>query len=227
MSGGLLGGVLLDVGGVLLLPDGIVVGPPLVAAGIDFAPKWEAAHYSGVAEIDRDAIAAGDLECYLHAYVATLQIADAAGALEVLRPLWEAPSVDLWRHVIADSVVGLRQFAAAGIRVAVVSNSDGTVEEQLRLHEICQVGDGPGCAVQAVLDSAVVGVAKPDPAIFEMGVAALGLPREDVAFVGDSVRFDVAPAEAFGLQAFHFDPHRICTDPSHKHIAKLAELTVA
>lgn len=49
-----------------------------------------------------------------------------------------------------------------------------------------------------IIESAVVGVRKPDPAIFQLGVDALGLPANNVLVVGDSLRKDILPAESIG-----------------------------
>lgn len=51
---------------------------------------------------------------------------------------------------------------------------------------------------KAVIESAVVGVRKPDPAIFALGVEALGLPAEEVLVIGDSYRKDIIPARSIG-----------------------------
>ncbi len=51
-----------------------------------------------------------------------------------------------------------------------------------------------------IIESAVVGVRKPDPDIFQLGVDALGLPAEEVLVVGDSLRKDILPAESIGCQ---------------------------
>ena len=47
----------------------------------------------------------------------------------------------------------VRALADAGLRLAVTSNSDGTVEDHLARHEWVQVGDGPGVPVEVVTDS--------------------------------------------------------------------------
>lgn len=52
----------------------------------------------------------------------------------------------------------------------------------------------------AIIESAVVGVRKPDPAIFRLGVDALGLAPEEVLVVGDSLRKDILPAESLGCR---------------------------
>ena len=62
---------------------------------------------------------------------------------------------------------------------------------------------------QHIVESAVVGVRKPDPQIFQLGVEALRqvtgktpeeLPAEDIIVVGDSYSKDILPATAIGCQ---------------------------
>lgn len=217
-------GVLLDVGGVFLLPHGATVAQALNEARVSFEPRFDEAHYVGVAAVDEGAGEIDDMTRYLRAYARRLGVADIDAASAVLAPLWSAPSISLWRDVLAASVEGLRALTAASLGLAIVSNSDGTVEEQLRKNAICQTDVGDGVRVTAILDSAVVGVAKPDPAIFEMALAALRLPPKEVAFVGDSILNDVRPAAGLGMRAFHFDPLGFCNETSHEHLRSLGEL---
>ncbi len=51
-----------------------------------------------------------------------------------------------------------------------------------------------------IVESAVVGFRKPDPAIFALGVNALQLAAQEIVVVGDSHRKDIAPAESLGCQ---------------------------
>ncbi|MBP3765179.1 MAG: HAD-IA family hydrolase [Bacteroidaceae bacterium] len=51
---------------------------------------------------------------------------------------------------------------------------------------------------QTVVESAVVGVRKPDPAIFRKALDFLGLPPQDVCVVGDSMMKDIMPAKSLG-----------------------------
>ena len=80
-----------------------------------------------------------------------------------------------------------------------------------------------------VLDSEVVGVAKPDPEIFRLALDALDVPAGGgVLHVGDSLRYDVAGALAAGLQPVHMDPYGFCPAPDgHLHVRSLAELAGA
>ncbi|MCM1355516.1 MAG: HAD family hydrolase [Staphylococcus sp.] len=51
---------------------------------------------------------------------------------------------------------------------------------------------------KAVIESAAVGVRKPDPAIFRLGLEALGLRAEEVLVIGDSLDKDILPARSLG-----------------------------
>ncbi len=49
-----------------------------------------------------------------------------------------------------------------------------------------------------VIESAVVGVRKPDLEIFRMGVKALGLEPSETVMIGDSQEKDIIPAQSIG-----------------------------
>lgn len=51
-----------------------------------------------------------------------------------------------------------------------------------------------------IVESSVVGVRKPDPAIYRLGVEAMGLPAGQVLVVGDSFSKDVVPAKKVGCK---------------------------
>ena len=51
-----------------------------------------------------------------------------------------------------------------------------------------------------IIESAVVGVRKPDPRIFEMGAEAMGLKPDETLVIGDSFKKDILPAEKAGAQ---------------------------
>lgn len=51
-----------------------------------------------------------------------------------------------------------------------------------------------------VIESAVVGVRKPDERIFKLGVDALGVDAESVLVIGDSYTKDIAPAMSIGCK---------------------------
>ncbi|MCD8202398.1 MAG: HAD family hydrolase [Prevotella sp.] len=51
-----------------------------------------------------------------------------------------------------------------------------------------------------IIESAVVGIRKPDPRIFSLGVKALNLKPEEVVVVGDSFYKDIIPAKKAGCK---------------------------
>jgi putative hydrolase of the HAD superfamily len=220
-------GVLLDVGGVFVVPRGARLAEELaLLAGVPDA-AFDRAHFEGIRAVDvADVEGTGDWGVYLAAYLSSLGVdsAELGGAIDTLRPLWTGPSVGLWRQILVESVAGLRTLHAADLKLGIVSNSDGSVEAELVRSKVCQVGPGHGVPVLTVIDSAVVGVAKPDPAIFDFALPFLGLDPADVLYVGDSVKYDVRGAEAAGMTALHFDPFGLCGDRAHAHVAGLDEV---
>ena len=78
-------------------------------------------------------------------------------------------------------------------RMVLVSNFYGNIEAILRDFGLAQYFD-------AVIESAVVGVRKPDPEIYRLGVKATGCEAKDVTVVGDSYSKDIVPANAIGCR---------------------------
>ena len=74
-----------------------------------------------------------------------------------------------------------------------VSNFYGNIDEVLRDYGIRHLFKG-------IIESAVVGVRKPNPTLFRLGVDALELEASEVLVVGDSLRKDIEPAESLGCQ---------------------------
>lgn len=144
--------------------------------------------------------------------------ADLVGAFDAaIRPAG-------WQPAIRSSLEALPALAATGVRLAIVSNSDGTVEERLVRAGVAQVGPGPGVALQALIDSGVVGIEKPDPRIFALALTACGVDPDAAVHVGASRRTDVAWAVAAGIRPLHMDPFGLCPDRSHEHIRTLREV---
>ena len=72
-----------------------------------------------------------------------------------------------------------------------VSNFYGNIDEVLRSYGIRHLFKG-------IIESAVVGIRKPNPTLFKLGVDALELEPSEVLVVGDSLRKDIEPAEQLG-----------------------------
>ncbi len=85
----------------------------------------------------------------------------------------------------------LEHLKQAGYPMVLVSNFYGNINQVLKDAEI----DG---YFKDVIESAVVGVRKPNPAIFALGVCALDLPASQVLVVGDTYGKDIIPAHKLG-----------------------------
>jgi putative hydrolase of the HAD superfamily len=200
--------VLFDAGGVLVLPDPTVLGPLLAPLGgstdIDTHRR---AHYAGMAGKSRANSAERDWSHYNQTYVASVGVDDehldhAAELLDRTR------TAHLWRWPIPDTLAALTAFAAAGVPMGVVSNASGQIEAELARSGVCQAGPGPAVEVRVVVDSDVVGVAKPDPRIFDFALPHFAeFDRSRIAYVGDSVIMDIASATAAGLHPVLVDPY--------------------
>lgn len=210
--------VLLDAGGVLLLPNPWVVASVLRAAGGEIAlDDVRRAHYECTALMD----ARGDTD-WLHynrllverASVPERNFDDAVAAVSAL---FVAPAATLWNVVpddVADQVAALR---ATGVAIAVVSNADGTVESLLRQR---------GLDFDIVIDSQIVGFAKPQPEIFDIALEKLDVAAADAVHVGDTAWADVLGARAAGVRPLHMDPFGDCPYPEgdHEHVRSLADV---
>jgi putative hydrolase of the HAD superfamily len=216
--------VSLDVGGVLVVPDHGFLAWALDRCRTTYdRDEFGVAHYRAMAAVDAAVSEPEDFTDYLHGFLDAVAVPapDRERAHDELAPLLTTP---VWCQPLPGARAGLAALAAAGLRLAVTSNSDGTIADHLRRHEWVQVGEGPGVAAEVVTDSGIVGVGKPDPAMYGATLAGLGLPADRVLHVGDSVVYDVEGAAASGLRSVHMDPYALCPATDHLHVRTLAEV---
>jgi putative hydrolase of the HAD superfamily len=130
---------------------------------------------------------------------------EVAGAVDFL---WEAqPTRNLWRRPIPGMIEIVRELRAAGIAVAVLSNSEGRLAEL-----VAEIGWGDEFAF--VADSGRLGFEKPDPRIFHFTAERLGVAPSEVTHVGDSLQADVLGAVRAGMRAIWFRPPMTATHPA-------------
>ena len=223
--------VLLDVGGIFLLPDhGRVLGA-FERAQCTVSPPAELlddAHYVAAAQfhvgLDVEADWAGCWQSYLDAYVRACEVADEDRE-EIHRHLdSEFADAALWTRIIPGCRDGLQAVADAGVRLGIISNADGLMGERLRRFEILQVGPGIGVDVACVIDSGAVGVMKPDVRIFEIACDAMGIAPSDAWYVGDMPAFDVVGARRAGMRPFVMDPLGLHAEADYDRVESLSDL---
>ncbi len=123
----------------------------------------------------------------------------------------------LWRVLHDDTPDVLSALRARGLRLAVVSNADGRVAGAL-------AASGLDHHFDAIIDSHVVGVEKPDPRIFRFALAACGVAPQAALFVGDIYEIDVRGARNAGMEGVLIDPLSMYGDVDCRRIARLHEL---
>jgi putative hydrolase of the HAD superfamily len=119
------------------------------------------------------------------------------GELEL--PFWNAAAVTRPMPGARDA---LRELHRSGLPMGVVSNT--SFGQHVIRHELAKHGLADHLA--AIVVSAEYAVRKPNPLLFEVGAARIGVASKDIWFMGDRLDTDVAGAKAAGMTAIHFGP---------------------
>jgi putative hydrolase of the HAD superfamily len=212
--------VLFDAGNTLLFLDhprmaaavgsalGLPLTGPALAAGAALAARAMEAP-----RLDDRARASAYLESlFLQAGVPRARLPEVRDALASLHG-----ERHLWSGTAGDTHDALARLRSAGLRLGVVSNSDGRVAEAL-------AAAGLSTYFDVVVDSALAGVEKPDPAIFRTALEALAVTPGEVLYVGDLYEVDVVGARAAGLQAVLLVPPGAPKPAGCATVESLAEL---
>jgi HAD superfamily hydrolase (TIGR01509 family) len=123
----------------------------------------------------------------------------------------------IWKVPVDGFDETMDELDLRGLVVGIISNSDGRLED--RLDEI-----GIRDRFDFVLDSAVVGVSKPHPRIFELAIEASGLAPSEAAYVGDYYEVDVVGARGVGMTPVLFDPYGAYGDVDCEVMRRFADV---
>jgi putative hydrolase of the HAD superfamily len=197
--------VFLDAGGVLVYPNwvrvsaafakqGIVVAPETLARAEPFAKKQIDDH-STISSTDDASRGWQYFDLVLAA--AGVPLSNATGtALAELRAYHRERN--LWEHVPNGVSRTLQALVDLGLRLAIVSNANGT---------LCAHLDRLGLSRYAhcVLDSFEHGVEKPDPRIFRIALERTEATPQTTIHVGDLYHIDVVGARAANIRGVLLD----------------------
>jgi HAD superfamily hydrolase (TIGR01549 family) len=126
-------------------------------------------------------------------------------------------NIRTWSLVKPETPGYLASLKERGYFLGVISNSVGTMEDQLK-----HVGLREN--FQAVFDSAIVGVEKPHPEIFQLALASAQAAANEAVFVGDTHATDVGGAQLAGLHGVLIDAVGAYPNVECPRITSLPEL---
>ena len=196
-SGHRLRAVLFDAGNTLVFLDydrmaegvGAALDLPLTGAGLATHGAAAAAAMEHATGTDQERAAAYLEALFRHGGVPAARMAEVRSCLYHMHR-----ERHLWCSVQERTPEALARLRAAGLRLGIVSNSDGRVEQALLAAGLREYFD-------VVIDSSLVGIEKPDPAIFRAAMEALDVAPEETLYVGDLYEVDVVGARAAGIEA--------------------------
>jgi HAD superfamily hydrolase (TIGR01549 family) len=191
--------ILFDAGGTLIHVDGERF---CAAAGLSYLPEaflkaeTEAVAAARALVLRRPGSSDAErLPVFLDRLLQALGVGDAEQRRAVSsRIAAEHRRANLWSGPAPGARETLDSLASRGYRIGVVSNADGRVRKLLE-------DAGLAARLEIVLDSALVGMEKPDPRIFLAAAQELGVPAPECAYVGDIYEIDIVGARAAGMRA--------------------------
>ena len=144
---------------------------------------------------------------------------DAARVPALLDAAWPLHvAMNLWCKVPAGLGAALDAVRARGVKVAIISNSEGMLDRLFRDLSLRDHFD-------LLVDSGTVGVEKPDPRIFRIALDHFGVPPERALHLGDMFATDVLGARAAGIRCALIDPyaHYAGRHPDVERVAGVVE----
>jgi HAD superfamily hydrolase (TIGR01549 family) len=216
--------VFLDAGGVLVHPNFDRVADTLVRHGVKTSGE-ELRRAEPLAKRDLEDpafIKSSDDDSRGLVYFATvLRRAGIAADDRVRSALGELreyhAACNLWESVPGDLLPFLDRLGLRGLRRVVVSNANGTLHAHFDRLGLTPYFD-------AVFDSHVEKVEKPDPRFFEIALERSLSRRETTVHVGDFFEIDVVGARRAGLEAILLDPANVNGDRDCVRVRSLDEL---
>lgn len=216
--------VLLDAGGVLVFPNwqrisdvfarhGIVVSAEALRAADPFARFAidEAHRVATTNDADRGSL-------YFQLMFRRAGISEDAPLEPALQELWTYHTAhNLWEHVPADVFPALERLSTLGVRLAVASNANGALHRLFDRTGLSRYFD-------AICDSFVERVEKPDRRFFRIVLERVGADAASAIHVGDLYHVDVVGARNSGIRPVLLDPGDLYRGYEVDRVSTLDEL---
>jgi putative hydrolase of the HAD superfamily len=181
--------VMFDYGGVICTPQPSADVAALAAAAGVPVPDLQGPYWAYRLSYDRAEL---DGATYWHKVAAALGCSfPAARVAELIRL-----DVESWLHLRDGTVSLIEELAAAGYRLALLSNAPADFAEVMAEQPVARF-------FEHLAFSCFLGSVKPEPACYRAVLGMLGARPADVVFIDDRPE-NVAGAAAVGIHAVHF-----------------------
>lgn len=221
--------VVFDAGGTLIRLDFEWMSGDLAAHGHEVSAEalrraeisgrraYDASTGPGEGSLPGSPQRRGDVRAYIGGTLRAAGIPERAESAAVDRFLARERDHGLWARPVEGARAAIDAVLTLGLRMAVVSNSDGRAEQHLAAAGMLR-------GIEFVVDSHLVGIEKPDPRIFAVAIERLGIAPERALFVGDIRSVDEAGAAAAGMPFVLLDPYRDYAAPGSARIDGIHDL---
>ena len=201
--------IFFDAGNTLVRMNYAAIASQLAMLGHMVTPEAvQGAEWRARVRFDADVLAKANTSTesgaarasYLGLLLDELGIGDTATARAMAswRESYNAP-IGIFDEADPEGNAALVLCREAGLKVGVISNSNGTVRTLLTMLGLAR-------HLHFVLDSSEVGVEKPDARIFALALARAEVEPAQAAHIGDLYSVDVCGARGAGLKGILLDP---------------------
>jgi HAD superfamily hydrolase (TIGR01509 family) len=190
--------IFFDVGNTLLFPNRARILQPLPADRHPTLAQWQALERRTKKEFDQEMLGGRiDHSFWWVFHTHLLEELDALDDNMHAELIKNTQNSANWDQILPGTVEALQRIGRVSA-MAVISNSDGGIEDVLRRCGIAQ-------CFRRITDSGVVGQEKPHPAIFQAALRGMQAQPEESLYVGDLYSVDYAGARNAGMEAVLFD----------------------
>jgi putative hydrolase of the HAD superfamily len=208
--------IFFDVGNTLLFPNRTRILAPISSDRHPTLEQWQALERRTKQEFDQG-MQSGRIDhsfwWIFHTHLLQQLGEDASVRDSLVENTQKSTN---WDQILPATREALNRIGQS-FRIAVISNSDGRIEQVL---SHCGIGD----CFETVTDSGTVGVEKPRLEIFQAALRAMKAHAEESLYVGDMYSVDYVGARNAGMQAVLFDVSGAYRDREVPRVESLKQL---
>jgi HAD superfamily hydrolase (TIGR01509 family) len=208
--------IFFDVGNTLLFPNRAKILAPISGDRHPRLEQWQALERRTKRDFDQGMLGGGVDHGFwwiFHTYLLH-QLDEDTGVREAL--VENTRKSANWDQILSGTRAALARIGQK-FRIAVISNSDGRIEDVLSR---CGIAD----CFESVTDSGNVGVEKPHAEIFEAALGTMKASAGESLYVGDVYSVDYMGARNAGMQAVLFDVAGAYRDTELPRVESLEQL---